>query len=342
MAPTRSRICLACRTLLGPLETCSGGRQHVAVALDDPGGRKRLWDEVWGPDSRARQLRRAVKAGAGGGIGSSVLDCAGAGCNPLDACTVASSGAEVVAVLAVILLALVAALAIGLLVWLSARLVEEIRERMDKPKPHGALLAPPKPRGDVQGRGIVKTGPGVPLPWKPGRAVAYAFELHEKRAFGGGAMLRDAATAGFEIELADGRVVRVPAGRLRILGKRGKEEAVERERLDAFLREAAPGDTGEDRRLFPYEHVRALVLSPGDRVELLGDLEPSADPAAAHAYRASAGVLIPIGVPVVRVREAGVRVEPPPPPGGDTPEEEEEGEGTSSASWATMPRRPSP
>jgi hypothetical protein len=304
----RTRICLACRTLLGDGEAC-GAHGHQAISLGERVERGRLWQEVWGPDSRARQVRRAMKAGAGGGITGGISDCSG-GCNGLDACNVLDAGEGLPAVLAGIVLAVVAAVLFFAVAWLIGKLVAYIRERMDKPKPHGALLAPPKVRGPVWARGRVRATTSVPLPWKVGNAVAYAFELHHKNVLGGGAMLRDAATAGFDVELDDGRIVRVPRGRVQLRGKLQKE-SVEREVLDAFLRPLDPGDeVGEPasdkaeytRSLFPYAYARALVVSPGDQVDVLGVVETAADPSAPHAYRASAGLLVPVGVPMLRVR----------------------------------------
>ena len=152
----------------------------------------------------------------------------------------------------------------------------------------------------MQAAGTVKTGTPIATPWRAGNCLAYAFELHEKRIFGGGAMLRDAQTAGFEITLDDGRVLRVPKGRVRILGDR-KGEDVEKDRMTSFREEVDPRHGREDERvLFPFDHARALTIMPGDRVEVLGQVETSAG--GSSGYRENAAVLTPVGVPVLRVR----------------------------------------
>jgi hypothetical protein len=301
--PGRHRVCLGCRTLLGAGETCGAARGHEAVALDDAAQRARLDDEVWGPDSRARQLRRAAKAGAGGGALGSVLE----GCSGCDAVQglegcgeLASAGEGLAAVLLAIVAAAVFALVTVVVVWVVLGLVRLIREKLDRPKPHGALRKPPKARGRSNGAGTAAGDARLALPWKDGGALAYAFELHTKSAFGGDALLRDAMTAGFDVTLDDGRVVRFPPGRITIVGKLDRAE-VDRDRVDAFLASVDP-TKAERSSLFPYDHARALSIAPGDRLEVLGELELNADTTQGHAYRASAGMLVPVGVPVLRVR----------------------------------------
>jgi hypothetical protein len=183
--------------------------------------------------------------------------------------------------------------------WLVMALVRWIRGRMDTPKPHGALRKPPKANGRSNGAGVVSGAARVELPWREGEALAYALELHTKSAFGGGALLRDAVTAGFDLMLDDGRAVRVPPGRVTVVGKL-ESERVERDRMDRFLGDIDPKHV--ERTLFPYDYARAVAIEPGDRVEVLGELERTADATQGHGYRASAGLLTPVGVPVLRVR----------------------------------------
>ena len=312
--PLRHRVCLGCRTLLAAGETCGAVRGHVAAALDVPAERARLDDEVWGPDSRARKLRQAAKVGAGGGAFGGALQ----GCNACDALqglegcgNLADAGEGIVAVLVFIVAAAAFAIVAALVGWLVLALARYIRERMDKPKPHGALRKPPRASGHRNGVGVVSGNARVALPWQKGEAVAYALELHAKTAFGGGALLRDATTAGFDVTLDDGRIVRIPAGRLTVVGAL-EHASVDRDRVDRFL-----GDIDEqhaDRTLFPYDHAKAVAIAPGDRVEVLGELETTADATQGHGYRASAGLLTPVGVPVLRVKggsdDAQARVAP--------------------------------
>lgn len=301
----RHRVCLGCRTLLGKGETCGGRKGHAIAALDVAADRARLDDEVWGPDSRARKLRQAAKVGAGGGAFGGFLQ----GCNACDALqglegcgNLADAGEGIVAVLVFMLAAAAFAIVAALLGWLVMALVRWIRARMDTPKPHGALRKPPKASGRTNGTGVVSGESRVALPWTSGEALAYAFELHTKTAFGGGALLRDAVTAGFDVTLDDGNVVRVPPGRVTVVGKLPPAD-IERRQLARFVDDIDARHEVEERPLFPYDFARAVAIGPGDRVEVLGELERTADGAQGHGYRASAGLLTPIGVPVLRVRE---------------------------------------
>jgi hypothetical protein len=300
--PVRHRVCLGCRTLLADGETCGGKRGHLAAALDVPAERARLDDEVWGPDSRARKLRQAAKVGASGGLFGGLFQ----GCSACDAlqglegcANLADAGEGIVAVLLFVVAAAVFAVVAAVLAWLIMGLVRWVRTRMDKPKPHGALRKPPKATGRANGAGTIAGGARVALPWKSGECLAYAFELHTKTAFGGGALLRDAMTAGFDVTLDDGRVVRIPPGRVTIVGKR-EDVAVDRECVDRFLGDIDPKHA--ERTLFPYDFARAVAIGPGDRVDVLGELERTADGTQGHGYRASAGLLMPVGVPVLRIK----------------------------------------
>lgn len=298
-ARPRCGICLACRTVLAEGEACPGGRAHQTVSLAQPAGRLRLDDEVWGPDSRARQTRQAAKAGAGGaGIGGFFEGCSG--------CDVGAADLGGEAFLAV--LAVVVAAGIAILAFFAIRaLVHWIREKLERPKPHGAFArAPRAPSPVVAASGVVRGGTPMALPWAAGSVFGYAMLLYEARTFGGGAMLRDAATAGFEVDLDDGRVLRVPAGRIQVVGPLPRVHA-ERTRLEGVLGQIAPGAPGAPE-LFPFDRVKGQTIGPGDRIELLGEVQHAADASSSGGYRAHAGVLSPVGVPVLRVVRAGERI----------------------------------
>jgi hypothetical protein len=128
-------------------------------------------------------------------------------------------------------------------------------------------------------------------------------ELYEKRVFGGGAMLRDACTAGFEVMLDDGRILKIPAGRVRILGKRERVDT-DSAKIEDFVQSIDPERDQAPRPRFPYDFARAVTIDPGDRVEILGDVEIAADATSTSGYRANAAFVTPMGVPVLRVRKA--------------------------------------
>lgn len=292
----RTRICLACRTLFDAGESCPGGKAHQTVSLRERAGRARLEDEVWGPDSRARKARQAAKAGAGGvSIGSVLEGCAGCDAGGLENC--AGGGGE--ALVAAVAILVVGGIAI-LLFWLARFVVRWVREKLERPKPHGALLRPPRPKSRaVVASGVVRAGSPMSVPWTAGSAFAYAMELYEARPFGGGAMLREAVGSELEIALDDGRSVRIPAGRIQVLGKLPAVVA-ERTRLEGRLGQLDPARSSAGSPLFPFEQVRARALGPGDRVEILGALV-DAPTSVEGGYRAHAGALVPVGVPVLRI-----------------------------------------
>lgn len=301
----RTRICLACRTLFDANQSCPGGGAHKTVTLREPRGRSQLADEVWGPDSRARKARQAAKAGASGaGFGSMLEGCGGCEVGGFDA-----------GLLGIVLAAGVAIL----LFWLVRWVVRWVRAKMDRPKPHGALAKAPRPKARaLAGSGVVRGGTPMALPWAAGSAFAYAMELYEARPFGGGAMLREAVSAELEIALDDGRTVRIPAGRIRVLDPLPAVDG-ERMRLEGHLGGLVPRSSEGEASLFPFDHVRARTLGPGDRVELFGELTPAPD-GAASGYRIGGGVLEPVDVPVLRI-VSGPRV--PDDPRQDLDEEAE-------------------
>ena len=292
------RVCLACRTMLEEGESCEG-KKHVTVSLANAAQRARLDDKVWGPDSRARAIRKAAKAGAGGGLAGGIAQNCG-GCDVLSGCgDLGSAGEGALALLAVVVAVVVFA-GVAILAWAIVKwIVEWYRNR---PKPQGALYKPPRPSSRaVRARGRVTSGNRIATPWAEGTATAWAFELFQRRVFGGGAMLREGRTGGFDVMLDDGRVLRVPAGRVHIASRLAKAD-VEGRRLDAYLAAADP-KREERASLFPYDFARATTIEPGTRIEILSDIEPKADDRAGHAYRASSGVLASTTVPVLRILE---------------------------------------
>ncbi|HEY8076674.1 MAG TPA: hypothetical protein VIF62_21260 [Labilithrix sp.] len=313
-------ICISCRTLLRDGETCEGKKHHT-VSLGTPSGRGALDDEVWGPDSRARTMRKMAKAGATGGATGGLFQGCGGGCDGVSGCgDLAGSGEGILIVLAIVVFALA-----GIVIWWLAKKIYEWWR--DRPKPQGAMLAPPSVKGKrVQCAGIVKSGKSVALPWRDGEALAYAFELHEKRVFGGGAMLREARTGRLEIALDDGRTLRVPEGRVHLVANK-REDEVSGSRLREYLAEVGAKKQDDDRDLFPYDLARSVTLAPGDRVEVMGEVELTSDTAQEQGYRANAAIVAPVGVPVLRVKRDAPRVRVAGPTPLDVEEDEPESAG---------------
>jgi len=297
--PPRTSICLDCRTALVDGEACDGGKKHRVTSLATHAGRQKLLDEVWGPANVRRQLKRATRSGGGGAIGGSILDGCGSGAD-CSGCDVPSGGGEILGAILVIIVGAIVVIVLG---WLVMKLVAYIREKMNRPKPFGALAEGPKMRGrGVRGKVVAAQRSDSPIDDEP--CVAYALEYRAKRVVSGAVMLRDAATRGFDVVTTEGRKVRVPAGRIRLDGRPSKiggsdarmNAAAHVGAIDAQLdTNLTQNDPTEDP--FPWDEVVQTVLAPGDEVEVLGDLAPTADPEAASAYRESASLLVPVGVP---------------------------------------------
>lgn len=250
-----------------------------------------------GPDSRARALRKAAKAGVGGGAaGGLAQGCSGCG-------DLGAGGGEAFVFMLVFLVVIAVAAIIGVIVW---QIVKWIRERREnRPKPQGALYKAPRPRlSGVRARGRVVAGNPIAMPWTNAVALGWAFELFEKRVFGGGAMLRAAYTGGFDVALDDGRLLRIPPGRLRV-ASRLAETGVDAEVFDAYLADADPLREEEQPSLFPYDSIRAAAIRSEARVEIVSDIEPKPDETAGHTYRAGGGVFGPKAVPVLRIIDGG-------------------------------------
>ncbi|MDI1445004.1 hypothetical protein [Polyangium sp. 6x1] len=292
----RVRVCIDCRTLLGPKEACDGGPKHRVTSLETPAGRKALLTEVWGPPSVRRRAKQLAKAG-GGGLGAGTLfeGCTGCG----DCGTFALEG-EFAVVLAVIALIAMAGVA---LYWIIAKIVEAIRAYQNRPRPNGGLTKPPSLRRRAGPSGVVVGQTHMLAPATGKSCVAWALDLRNDRFLGTDLMLHDAETTGFDVKLDDGTTLRVPGGRIRIEGPRERVDRSDAPPVDGFVQTITHQDDPEDEGLdpFPFDTVDEIVVRPGDRVRIFGEVEREVDPAAPGGYRAPNAILVPTGVPAIRV-----------------------------------------
>jgi|GEM_PF-2398484 hypothetical protein len=295
----RENVCIDCRTLLGPKEQCDGGRRHRVVELGNRAGRSMLLNEVWGPPSVRRRAKQLAKAGGGGiGIGS-VFE----GCGGCDGCGGVSLDGEVLLVIGAILIVAVAVVALG---WFVLKIIEWVRAYLNRPKPNGGVVRPasigrkPGPCGVVVG----KTNMLAPATCMA--CVAWALDLRSKRFLGTDLMLRDAETCGFDVKLDDGTTARIPSGRVRIEGPHTRVDRDDATTVKQFVQALAPVDDPEDEGLdpFPYEVADEIIVKPGCRVRLFGDFEREADVDASSNYRGASVILVPSGVPALRIEHA--------------------------------------
>lgn len=292
----RVRVCIDCRTLLGPNEPCDGGPRHRVTSLETPEGRKALFDEVWGAPSIRRRAKQLAKVGGGGaGIGSLFE-----GCGSCGDCSGATLDGEFLAVIAVILLAAIVLVA---LYWIIVKIVEAVRAYRNRPKPNGGLARPPSLGRRAGPRGVVTGQTTMLSPAKGEGCVAWSLDLRNGRFIGTDLMLHDAETSGFSVKLDDGTMARIPSGRIRIEGPRERLDRDDAQGVERFVGTISTRDDPEDEGLdpFPYDTVDEIVVRPGDRVRLFGELERVADPEAPGDYRGASILLVPSGVPALRV-----------------------------------------
>ncbi|HJL17031.1 MAG TPA: hypothetical protein RMH99_15305 [Sandaracinaceae bacterium LLY-WYZ-13_1] len=294
-APPRdaTRFCIDCRTLLDADETCDAGRFHRVVSLADDGGRERVRAQVWGPpDLRHRAANAAKVGGAGAFIQAAMDSCA---C-PLEA---AASVEGLFLVVAAMLLVFVV---VGSAYWAIASLVSWIRRRRARLRPTG--VRPPRPPPGDRFEGTVAAGARCEPPVGEEAGVAWGLEATSSDAIGAGPVLLCAGhTAGFRVELRDGRTLEVPAGRVRWRsGDEAETERVPGPTLRRWLASLDHREADEPHPPLPADRGRVRTLRIGDRVELAADVERVAG--AGAGYREGAGQLRARGVPVIVSRSS--------------------------------------
>lgn len=307
--PRRAAVCVDCRTLLGAGERCDGGAGHRVVPLDTLEGRRKLLDEVWGPPSARRRARQLAKAGGGGAGVGTFLD----GCTNCGGCDFPTSGEALLFVLAIF----VAAIAAIAIYWIVVKIIEYVRARRNRPKPNGGLLRPASLGRRAGPAGVVTrvlpaasgAAPALQAPAGGAACAAFSVDLRCERFLRSDLMLHDGESAGFEVRLDDGSVAQVPAGRVRLEGRAERRSRASAPKVEDWVSGLGPKVVDPedfDFDPFPYDRVDEITVRPGDRVRLFGELERIPDPEAPADYRGAApAILVPRGVPAIRVEPAG-------------------------------------
>lgn len=163
----------------------------------------------------------------------------------------------------------------------------------------GVAAALARPRGTSwaghipRSRGVMGTvrgaSPEVP-PFGGSPCVAYGIEL---RLRNGRVTLRDGGSAGFTVELDDGRVVRVGPGAL-VMDASSAARDPDAEIAGYLWWVGAERAPHEPRELVPFHDAYVVRLVDGARVELRGELRMEAT----DAYRGLVA-LRPEGLPIV-------------------------------------------
>jgi hypothetical protein len=266
------------------------------VRLRIPAERGRLLREIWGSPSARRRAKELAKAGGGGlGLGTLFQSC--------DACSSCDLGGVSGEAGAVVLGIALAALLFVLLYYVTKKIIEYVRRRQNRLRPHGALrrALPVLRRGPS---GVVLEGRSSQAPASGASCLAWGIELRCARFLGGDVMLRDGRTEGFELRLDDGGLLHVPKGRVRLVGGFAPQRP-EGERWQRYLGELDPSPSADEAfPPFPYDVVLEARLAGGQRVQIVSALErASADEAQAGGYRvAPKAVLEPSGIPILALR----------------------------------------
>jgi hypothetical protein len=124
--------------------------------------------------------------------------------------------------------------------------------------------------------------------------------LQRRKSRLGNVMLIDAETVGFTVLTDHGEVVRVPAGRLRIVSPPAMRIAEPDGRsFIAWFDDLEPRPD-PSFPLFPHDAIHEVVVRAGDRVEVEGPFDDLTGPA--RGYRELPyTVLVPRDIPRVRI-----------------------------------------
>jgi len=317
----RSGICLSCRTALLPGESCDSDPSHAITTLDEPRGRELLVEAAWGPpEVRLGEARLALHAEhsvallAAFGFVAGLVGCwlIVPGLGPLHVLGAALSMAVFWGSGNLLLARRGSDFPVG-----ARPLPGEQTHRAERPmlgdcelagmsgdegrEPAGALAPSPRRLGMS---GIAAGEGAIESPASGTDCLAFAVELHFVGYWGDRVMYRDAVTCGFDVVLIDGRIARVPPGRVRLVAPMRQVIDVDNFALEQYLR-AVDCEHEPSRAFDPlrYNVVAEAVLLLGDTIELLSRFEPEVNPRAAPTgYREPAPALwVARGLPILRL-----------------------------------------
>lgn len=240
-APRPDAICLDCRRVLVPGESCGGERPHRTTTLTTLRGRERLRDVVWGREGRRRQLLRRTDQET---IGAELAEEAGGGLSLL-----------------------------GALI----HLVEVPLRRFLHLRPHGAATLPTVRMVGAAVAAEIVASCTTTAPLTGRSCAAWAVTICAERvASGSEVMCRQAWCGGFDALGAGGARLLVPRGRLLFHPAPGVGERVDgrplKRHVDLMLGRRW-SLVGLDFPVFPASHAWEAILVPGDHVVVSGRLE---------------------------------------------------------------------
>jgi hypothetical protein len=301
MAVAATRICLACRSILVRGELCSCPAESLAPA--SPAGWTALTKAVWGEAAPAARVATRPSA------------------------PFASLAPPLVMITAIVLLAKTSLLTLyldgpaaglsiptawlvgGPLLWIlltplfmwvlfraSVRSAGWSLAAARSSGPRGvALGAVGLPAALPEQRGRVRGGACLDAPISGTACVAWGLCIVLDD---GSILLRDARSAGFEVELDDGRRVRIPAGRVVVDGLAASRpspiEAADAFLLALRLRPPPPPQRVDHRDPFAGHAVHEIVFATGDELTLRAEVArvPASDEAGDYRRAARAELLV--------------------------------------------------
>ena len=291
---------MVCRTALTRGERCDTDPAHEVVALGDDDGRELLVRAAWGtPDVRLAETRMAMHAQQAVALLAIFGFLVG-----LCGLWVVMPGLGALHVLG--------AAASMALFWGGGNLMLGQRPSTfpvgGRPL-LGAGAEPDAAAVDAPLFGLNGVASGSQTLLAPASGIecaAYAIELHYVGYGGDRVMLRDAASAGFDVVLGDGRIAHIPAGRVRLVAPMRQVVNLDNHALEHYLGSLDPQhEPGRAFNPLRYNVVAEAVLLAGEPVELLSRFEPEVNPRAAPTgYREPAPVVwVARGLPVLRLSE---------------------------------------
>jgi hypothetical protein len=271
----RDGVCLVCRTHMHASEICDLDPEHEVVHLaDDVTGLRRLHDDVWAHDDDVPYRRILTWVAAAVFSGPFISICSSR--IPRDA--------------AILVVALYfVALALGFV-----RLLRTRNPPVGVPELRASELGKPTAEGRVEAAETIRA------PLSGTDCAAFGVRVLSDGSTGGPVILREARAAEIDVVGDDGRTVRVPAGRVRLIEHGTTGEIFEGAQLASYL-----GEVGRAMKLLdkldPVDEAEEVVIEPGDRIALYGDVGEMADPEPS-GYREIRWLRVALGTPILELR----------------------------------------
>lgn len=278
-------VCPVCRRVIPGGKPCDldGAVVRPIASLED---KQALVDAVWGAPARRFELVRQL---ANRAATARVRLVAGLALGA--ACMVVANVLGVINEGAIVFVGLMGAAA-GTSVRSPRRIVI----------PSGGVAIAPPPRFAT---GRILPCDAVIAPGSDVECAAWALELRYDGRWGSRITLRAGASAGFDVTLDGGELLRIPAGPLWILDALPQLAELEAPSLEELLRALDPTRSGDPEPwpLFPFNVISEQTFHVGDRIEILGAVERELvlDQPDAMYRDAPASVLVPRAVPALRL-----------------------------------------